>query len=163
MTTGCARPTRRKAAATLPAKAASSVGPVGHDRDVGAARGLAHLILDHRRMLAEDVSEHVGMHGRAVGIRERVVEAALRIADASKRRTARARPGDDRDFVGDLEPDQREGGVVEVGDEDALTRLTRRHGPPVAVDDLDQAQVVGQVDAVGARVRRTRLRTCRSR
>ena len=79
-----------------------------------------------------------------------LIEAALRVLDPPKARTARTRSVDDGDLIRDLVPDQRLRVVVEIRDEHSVREVAGLDRSPVGIDRFEDAQIVRQMYAVAA-------------
>jgi hypothetical protein len=122
-----------------PANACSSLlttspveGAVDNELYGRAIFSLVNLILDDRRMLAQDGSEHVRMDAQTVRVDGHIIQSALRVGDALEDRSARSSPDKDGHLVGHLVADQRLEPVVEVVTHALSERTPGGTGVPAA-------------------------------
>src|SRR6185369_3166026 len=78
---------------------------------------------------------------------EDVIRATFERDDARERTAARAWILTDRNQIRDLETNERLAPVVEIGDQDLVPGLARRHRTAVLVDNLEDASVLVDVQA----------------
>ena len=81
---------------------------------------------------------------------EDVIESPLGIGDALEDRTTGASSTKEGHLVGHLIADERLDQVVEVGHIHLVRAHTRGNRPPVGIDRLEDAQIVGEVGGVAA-------------
>jgi hypothetical protein len=82
------------------------------------------------------------MNRRYAGVLKRVVQATLHVQDQAMAAAAGAGLLADRDFVRDLEANQGQHVVEQVGHQDRARAYPGRNRPPVAIDRLEQDQVI---------------------
>src|SRR5687767_9489452 len=126
-----------------------------HDANVESPLPWAQLIFpDGRRVqerLAEQIRVHLDLPAAARRQVQHIFAPALERSQAQVRPATRARSFRDRDKIGKLIADEREGAVEECGDEYLVPGHTGGYGAIGLVEDFYDEQVLEHMESRGPR------------